>query len=1249
LAQNTLHSPARPRRSNGNPDQQVLFAATEFMRDTADSAEGSILAVGSNARDYQVRAVEDIRAGLAPGGRGQMRAACGTGKTKMSLWAALALVPPGGIVVIVVPTVGLVAQTLAVWKQEHGDYDALAVCSDTSIDEDYFGDTKDILEPVTTNPDVVDTWLRLPGTAAIRLIVGTHVSAHIVGEGLQLAGVVADLLLVDEAHRTAGGVDKHTAMVHDDEVLPAVRRLYMTATPRVQARRSPGERDTASVSMDDEAVFGKVLFSYPFSQAIADGWLDDYRLAVIGVSQAEVLAVLRDATPPRPGAMVSAEMPSEHTAMVQAALARAAVEFGLRRVIAFCPRIATAREFADTLPATLRSLAPHHRPARPLHAEHIHGRMKQAHRNTVLSALANPPDDGWAVISNAKCLSEGIDVPAVDCVVFTEAKQSVVDIVQGVGRALRRNPGGTGVATILVPILLPDDPGEVDEIFDAGRYDVLWQVIVALRAHDEVFGAVLDHCRADRFDGAYEVGAKITVDLPAGYDNARFLDHLTIRIVKSATSKWWDGYGHLKRFRDTYGHPYPTIDQVVDDYKLGAWVTRCRQQYRQRRLAPDRVQALLDLDFDFDFDRSQAIWMARLAAATSYHAAHDHLDPPPGVLMPDGTDLRAWLGVNRRAFHNGTLAADRHIALDKLGMDWSTPDPWDVLVDTISAFHTEHGHLKVSKRDPDPRIAAVATGLIRCRSHYRKGKLAAHLVAALEAMGVVWEPKEDAQQAGIAAAERYHAHFGHLLPEADYVDETGFALGNWVHKQRQDHQKGKVPDQRKAALDALGMVWQQVFEADWQHRLDTAARFHTQHGHLRVPPKHPPCLDLRGQQWDLHKWINRQRASRNANRLSEEQIAALDALGIDWAPLDSRWETKLSALRALHTRHGSLTPHVDDDNYTQMCNLLANLRSAYRAETLDASRVEALEELGIVWDPSETSWRNMIAFLRDCRDRHGTITVPCDTVTPAGVRVHSWMSNQRRMRRDGKLPQDRVHVLDELGMQWAEQAHMRRAIACLADAERYRAHHGHLDVLATDTQPDDVNAKALAKWLDWQRECHSKGTIAAEHVAALNQLGIDWTSEGVKERQWLHTYEIVRQRFATTGAVDITSDDDHPDNVRLATWLRKQRTLKAYGRLAPDRQALLDELNIDWTPDIRGSWTRAIEEVRAYVRQHGSISSVGNGTRTDTGFDLHAWLRRTRKRAARGDLYPSQVEELVHLGVLSPTPHPAESRGESSP
>ncbi|WNV84970.1 Helicase associated domain protein [Umezawaea sp. Da 62-37] len=1247
MAQKTLQASTRFSRDTDHPVQQALFPAHEVSSKDTGPAARAMPGILADARDYQVRAVDDIQAGLAAGGRGQMRAACGTGKTKMSLWAALRLVPPGGIVAIVVPTVGLVAQTLAVWKQEHGDYDALAVCSDTSIDEDYFAGTKDILEPITTNADVVDTWLRLPSNAAIRLIVGTHVSAHVVGEGLQLAGVVADLLLVDEAHRTAGRVDKHTAMVHDDEVLPALRRLYMTATPRVQARRSPGEQDTALVSMDDEEVFGKVLFSYPFSQAIADGWLDDYRLAVIGVSQAEVLAVLRDASPPRPGAAVSAEMPSEHTAMVQAALARAAVEFGLRRVIAFCPRIATAREFTDTLPATLESLAPHHRPSRPLHAEHIHGRMKQAHRNTVLAALADPPDDGWAVISNAKCLSEGIDVPAVDCVVFTEARQSVVDIVQGVGRALRRNPDGTGVATILVPILLPDDPGEVDEILDAGRYDVLWQVIVALRAHDEVFGSVLDRCRADRFDGADEVRAKITVDLPGGYDNARFLDHLTIRIVKSATSQWWDGYGHLKRFHESHGHPYPTVDHVVAGYKLGAWVGRCRQQYRQRRLAPDRVHALLDLDFDFDFDRAQAAWMARLAVATSFHAAHGHLDPPSGVLMPDGTDLRAWLGVSRRAFHNGTLTADRGSALDKLGLDWSTPDPWDVLVDKISAFHTEHGHLKASKRDPDPRIAAVATALLRCRGRHRKGKLAAHLVSALDSMGIVWEPNEEAQQAGIAAAERYHARVGHLLPEADYVDETGFALGNWVHKQRQDHQKGKVPDRRRNALDALGMVWQQVFEADWQHRIDIAARFRTHHGHLRVPPKHPPCLDLRGQEWDLHKWINRQRAFRRANRLSEEQIAALDALGIDWAPLDSRWETKLSALRALHARHGSLTPCVDDENYTQMCNLLANLRSAYRADKLDASRVEALEELGIVWDPSETSWRNMIAFLRDCRDRHGTITVPWDTVTPAGVRVHSWMSSQRRLRRDGKLPQERVCVLEELGMQWAEQAHMRRAIAYLADAERYRAHHGHLDVLATDTQPADVNTKALSKWLDWQRECHHNSTASVEHVAALNQLGIDWTGERVKERHWLYTYEIVRQRLATTGTVDVTPDDDDPDSARLATWLKKQRSLKAYGRLAPDRQALLDALNIDWTPDIRGTWTRAIEEVNAYVRQHGSIASVRNGTRTDTGFDLHAWLRRTRNKAARGDLYPSQVEELVQLGVLSPTPHPAESRGES--
>ena len=192
--------------------------------------------VSAQLRDYQRAAVEAIVAGLAAGGRGQVVAACGTGKTLIGAAAAQRLCPTG-LVVVTCPTLALTGQTMEVWART-GVSDMLAVCSDNDI-----GDPAALVwgvaVPVTTDPQVVCDWIRCTPASRQRLIAVTHVSAGRVGDGLAAADAVADLLIIDEAHHTAGRADKHAALVHQDQCLPARRRLYLTATPRIVTTRRP--------------------------------------------------------------------------------------------------------------------------------------------------------------------------------------------------------------------------------------------------------------------------------------------------------------------------------------------------------------------------------------------------------------------------------------------------------------------------------------------------------------------------------------------------------------------------------------------------------------------------------------------------------------------------------------------------------------------------------------------------------------------------------------------------------------------------------------------------------------------------------------------------------------------------------------------------------------------------------------------------------------------------------------------------
>lgn len=753
------------------------------------------------ARGWQVCAVETASAALASGGRGQIIAACGTGKTIAAAHAALRACPADGIIVVACPTVALVAQVLQAWEGacEH----VLAVCGDDGIAEPDVV-AADLPAVVTTDPAVIAAWLtqRPPGR---RLIVTTHRSAGHLGQALRRAGGLADILVVDEAHHTAGRDGKHSALLHDDATLPARRRLYLTATPRLGDTAD----DTTALSMDDPAVFGPVLHRYPFAQAIADKWLDDYRIAIVAVTRAEVLSLLRTLTGPgRPSAANDTEGADGplRTAMVVAAMARAAAEFDLQRTIVYHPRIGTSRAFAEAMPDILAALPDTTRPARPLTCHHVDGRHDITDRRAVLADLADPPGDGWTVVSNARLLGEGVDVPTVDSVVFAHPKTSATDIIQAVGRALRRNPAGSGVATVLVPVLAADEPDAAAQAELAG-YHTVWEVVRALRAHDETLAAALDLQRqAGRADW-WTLPDKIVVRVPDGYDVEQYLQHLTIRLVTATTSPWWEGYGAATAYHGAHGHLGIAVDHCSDTgYPLGRWLHHQRKARRSGVLSAARIAALDSLGMPWD--PRGARWQTGLAHAITFREREGHLRVAPEYIAADGYPLGSWIRSQRKQHHAGRLDIDRTVTLEALGIEWSPYEAmWQRGITAASAYYARIGHLQV----PDNHVEAdgyrLGQFIAAQRMLYRRGTLAPDRIAALEAVGIIWNSHEHRFDRGLAAAARHHRAHGDLIVSNGYQTADGYRLGPWLKQQRARLRAGKLPAGRIRALDDLSPTW----------------------------------------------------------------------------------------------------------------------------------------------------------------------------------------------------------------------------------------------------------------------------------------------------------------------------------------------------------------------------------------------------------------------------------------------------------
>ncbi|WP_425717688.1 sigma-70 family RNA polymerase sigma factor [Micromonospora sp. DT233] len=747
-------------------------------------------------RGYQWEAVEAITAGLGGGGRGQVVAACGTGKTLLALHAAVRLAP-AGLVVVAVPSLALLAQTLRAWTTTSAAATVLAVCGDDTVAASTPG-ARNLPCPVTTDPHQVAAWVRRNATAGMRLIAVTHQSAPVLGAGLTAARTAADLLVVDEAHRTTGIAGRQRTLLHNDTVLPARRRLYLTATPRLPAGGAAG---TTTLSMDDPHVFGPRLYTYPFYRAIDEGWLDDYRILVLAVTRADLLRQLRHtATTP---AVLDQTGTRLRTALAQIALVKAAAEYGLRRVIAFCPRIAESAEFTRTLPATTASLPTGQRPPGPLTALHVDATHPSADRDAAIRALADPPGGGWTVLSNARCLTEGVDVPAVDTVCFTHPKHSTTDIVQAVGRALRRNPTGPGTATILVPVVLPDHPTGISDTLH--EWDTVCQVLRAMRAHDTTLPTALDTHRTPDDRHQPRLPPQVVMRLPDTYSLHDLTRHITVRILERTTSPWWEHHAQLAAFHAHHGHPHPTPSDP-DHADLATWLNTQRYLHRTGRLPADRAQALTDLGVDWapratHYDRA-------MAAARAYHAEHGHLNIPFGHLH-DGIRLGDWLRAQRRKHRAGTLPTHQVQALHHLGIDWTigAHTHSDDGLAAAQAFHHTHQRLP-TPTDHDRTVNGidVDSWIKRQRKKRHRGQLTDEQVRALDRLGIVWSLPDDTWNRHLTAARAFAEREGHLRPSHTHR-ENGLPLGRWLADQRTAQRAGRLTPDKTAALDHIGMDW----------------------------------------------------------------------------------------------------------------------------------------------------------------------------------------------------------------------------------------------------------------------------------------------------------------------------------------------------------------------------------------------------------------------------------------------------------
>ena len=629
-----------------------------------------------NPKPHQLEAVEAAKKHylIDKNALGKLIMACGTGKTLAAFWITQAI----GVqtIVVVVPSLALIKQNLSAWLREivaaEKYVNWLCVCSDDSVtdidDDTLIGYTKDLGIPCSTDAEYIAAWLKYHDGKPLVTFV-TYQSGRVFSEAAAKAEMTFDFGIFDEAHKTTGNQDKIFAHMLFDANLPIRQRLFMTATER----KYIGYSDRVA-SMEHVATYGQTFYSLSFKHAIESQppLLSDYRVVTVVVHQEEVARLIKKnaylATEnEKNGAMTARALASV------IALRKAVDKFGIKHAISFHSSIKRAKDFSGLCDTVSQSDA-----AGPqMRTYHVAGSMATSQRDRILTdfTLQSP-----SLVANARCLTEGVDIPAVDAVFFADPKSSTIDVVQACGRAMRLAPGKQ-LGYIVVPLVV--QAGEkVDGVISGQEFESVLAILRSLAFND---GRIIEYFRSISSGSTSKHSGLVTIEsseiVPLQVDTKSFIQAIELACWERISQLGWRPFEKAREYARSLGlqsqadwyrfarEPDPAMQQLPLDIprspnvayeKLGWEGFADWLGYGRAQVGRSQAQ-----DFRWSFEKARefarSLGLSSQAEWRNYAAGRTEDKPPKPFEVPASPEHQYqgqgwagygdWLGTGRIAAH----------------------------------------------------------------------------------------------------------------------------------------------------------------------------------------------------------------------------------------------------------------------------------------------------------------------------------------------------------------------------------------------------------------------------------------------------------------------------------------------------------------------------------------------------------------------------------------------------------------------
>ena len=1086
---------------------------------------------------HQQEAIAAILPALEQHGRATAVMACGTGKSLVALWVAER--SQATKILVLLPSLALVRQTLHEWLHETrwSKLAYLCVCSDPTVTSDIDSlsvQQTDLDFEVNTDSKTVRAFLDadFQGT---RLVFCTYQSAHIVAAAMG-EDEAFDLGIFDEAHKTAGRVGVRFAFAVADQNLLIRKRLFLTATPRhYDYRKKDKEGDAKLVySMDVPEVYGPVAVKLTFAEAARRQIICPYKVAISIVTSATV----NNERLRRGEVIIDGDRVRAIQVANQIALQKAVAQFGVSKIFTFHRSIKSAESFTSDASEGIAIHLP------DFARLHVNGNMSTAVRDGLMRSFAEAPK---AVMSNARCLTEGVDVPAVDMVAFLTPKRSLIEIVQATGRAMRRSPNKQ-FGYVLVPLFLEQHEGEsIEGALSRTTFREVWKVLGVMLEQDELFAQVIRQMREDRgerggFDDStfHELVEVLSDDIPL--DAIR--KHITVVSMERFGFSWDEWYGQLKAYKAATGHCDVRLADEAHRF-LNRWIQRQRNLRRNGQVSEDRIQRLDLLGFNWGTletleQSKRAAWEDRLEELTEYRSRFGNCDV--SAAWPENPSLAAWVSRMRRRRREDRLSESQIVSLDSLGFSWckreDLNDPWKLRLQQLADYKRRFGHCNVSATwEENP---SLGVWINHVRALRRQGRLSVERIAALDAIRFAWSLRNRTVRQfdwnGVRAIRRarvqelrnrtvrrfdWNAMFSEFVAIQKEQDTPrpilkAYRLVQWAARMRRDKVSGKLTERQIKALDAIGFEWTTLNDR-WNSMLVALADYHRTYGDCNVPKNWPGNPRL-------GSWVRTQLQKFRDETIHPELRQRLEELGFDFSEVTSheyrredgftallsaihnkpkrtadecRWEDGFTALQQYKAQHGHCNvPSQPEENPT-LAAWISVQRARMKAGSLTEQQIQRLNELGFIWDLHEFKWRRMYDELTAYKLKNGHCWIPISC--PKNPRLASWVSAQRNAIKEGGLSKERISLLDAIGFIWRKDSsspteigfvgslHDQKWQQMFDELVKYKQQYGNCDIpMNWPTSP------RLAGWVSSQRTAKKTGKLPAYRFQLLDELGFIW-------------------------------------------------------------------------------------------------------------------------------------------------------------